>query len=173
MPHTLTKKARAPVKKMQKAAKNDKEDDQVSDGDDEPVSSFFTFNEKPDNENITTSDLTAVSSCDKLIQSNKEVQSFPVELTLNNNVSSTCQSASMTQSSEITQSAAIQEPQMQADYGRVGQVDVDENLGARTYYYGEQKLEQNQQYGSYPVNYHVSNNYKYYFAITMHGCEKT
>lgn len=159
VPHTLTKKARAPVKKVQKAAKNDKEDDQVSDGDDEPVSSFFTFSEKPDNENITSSDLTAVSSCDKLIQSNKEVQSFPVELTMNDNVSSTCQNASMTQSSEITQSAAIQEPQMQADYGRVGQVDVDENLEARTYYYGEQKLEQNQQYGSYPVSYHANYNY--------------
>lgn len=48
---------------------------------------------------------------------------------------------------------------MQADYGRVGQVDVDENLEARTYYYGEQKLEQNQQYGSYPVNYHANYNY--------------
>lgn len=165
MPYSLTKKATAPVKKVQKAAKNDKEDDQISDGDDEPVSSFFTFSEKPDNENITTSDLTAVSSCDKLIQSNKEVQSFPVELTMNNNVSSTSQSTSMTQSSEITQAATIEEPQMPADYGRVGEVDADENLEARTYYYGEQKLEQNQQYGSYPVNYHVSNNYKYYFFI--------
>lgn len=170
VPHTLTKKATAPVKKVQKAARNNKEDDQISDDDDdEPVGSFFTFGEKSDRENVTTSDLTAVSSSDKLIQSNKEVQNFPVELTMNNNnVSSTAQSTSMTQASEITQSATTEEPKMQADFGSVGEEDADENLEPRTYYYGQQQLEQNQQYGSYPGNHHVSNYYdNYYFIIDV------